>query len=315
VNGLFEADCEILRLSKNHFLSISTDSIAEEITVGLYKDIETWSWMSVMSSVSDLAASGSTPLGITLSTQWAFGTSPLLQKRFFAGIRRACMKAKVPLLGGDSGFAKDHVVTSTIVGDSRVKPLTRMGAKAGDYLVLAARGNVGLGPALAFRFLMNAEESTLPEKLFRPAPSWLLAQRIRPVATAAIDTSDGIATSLYTLCQLNNLGFDLQWQEELQHPQALRFCRSQNFSPMMLWMGDHGDFQTLFTVPEKNIPALRGNKNLHILGRLTRQKHQRLAYKNQIVHLPVKEVVQCPRDVVSYKKLFQETARYLARFH
>lgn len=315
VNDLFEADCEIVHVGPRNFITTSTDSIGEEITIGLYREVETWAWLTVMSSVSDLAASGSSPLGLTLSTQWAFGTDVELQKKFFSVVKKACSKARVPLLGGDSGYAKDHVMTSSILGHSVSQPLMRTGAREGDYLVLAhgGGGGVGVGPALAYRFLIGASEDLLPENIFRPAPSWELSSRVRPYASAAIDTSDGIATCLYTLAQLNGLGFELQWSERVNHPQALRFCSSAQFSPIMLWLGDHGDFQTLFVVPEKNLSRLP-KTGLTVLGRFVKKKTYNLKYGLHNVAMPVDEITQCPRDVDSYSKLVKDLLRYLSRF-
>lgn len=313
INKLFESDCEIVQLGPKNFITTSMDSIGEEISVGLYKKISTWAWITVMSSVSDLAASGSTPLGLTLSTQWAFGSSKELQKEFFSVVNQACKKAGVPLLGGDSGYAKDHVMTSSILGHATTRPLMRTGAKAGDYVVLAHQKNIGLGPALAFRFLLNAPEALLPEELFRPVPDWKLAAKARPFAHASIDTSDGIATGIYTLATMNGLGFDAQWNESLNHPQALQFCKETRFSPIMLWLGDHGDFQTMLAVPEKNLSKLPRGR-FSVIGQLTKKKEFRLKYGEKNIDLPMKQIVNCPRDVASYSALVKDVLAYLNKF-
>ncbi len=316
-NRLFESDCEIVKVGPKNFITTSTDSIGEEITIGLYKEVETWAWMTVMSSVSDLCASGSKPLGLTISTQWAFETPETLQKLFFAGVKNACKKAKVPLLGGDSGYAKDHVMTSNILGHSTSMPLTRIGAQDGDYLVLANKKTVGVGPALAYRFLKQGKEELLPESIFRPTPSWELAQKIRPWATAAIDTSDGLAAGMYTLALLNDLGFEINWIEKLNHPQALNLCSAIKFSPIMLWLGDLGDLQTLFVIPKKNINKIPKNK-ITVLGQFKNKKINKgnyiLNYKNQAVEFPMEKITNCPRDVDSYSALIKENNAFLAKF-
>lgn len=312
-NGLFESDCEIVKLAAKNFLVTSMDSLGEEITIGLYKELKTWAWMTVMSSVSDLAASGASPIGLTLSTQWAFGTPKDMQKKFFAEIKRACVKSQVPLLGGDSGYAKDHVFTASILGQTTNQPLTRMGIKAGDYLVLAHGQKTGVGPALAYRYLLNLPDRALPEKIFRPTPSWQLTYKLRPLISAAIDTSDGLGPCIYILALLNDLGFELQWQEDIHHPQALKFCQEQNVSPIMLWLGDHGDFQSLYVVPEKNIAKLP-RAGLSILGQFQKKKTFNLRYKNHQVALPLADIANSGRDVDSYARLFKSNVKYLNRY-
>ena len=308
-NQLFESDCEILQLGPKNFLTTSIDSIGEEISMGLYKDIETWAWMAVMSSVSDLAASGTQALGLTLSTQWAFGTSISVQKKFYQGIGKACARAQVSLLGGDSGWAQDHVLTSSIFGTSSTAPLQRIGARAGDYLILSHQNNVGVGPALAFAYLLKEKFN---EKKFRPSPSWKLSYQLRPWVRAAIDTSDGIATSLSLLATLNDLGFEIFWNEKINSTEALRFCH-QNWLPTpLLWMGDHGDFQTLFVVPEKNVHHFR-RPGLAILGQLTRKKDFLMNWDSRKLALPLQKIVGSKRDVSSYNKLLKVLKTYFSK--
>lgn len=304
LNDLFESDCEIMRTSRSGYLTSSIDSLAEEISIGLYKEPETWAWMTVMSSVSDLAASGSTPHGLMLAAQWSFGTSEQTKRQFYKGIYKACQAAEVPLLGGDSGYAASHVFTSNILGHSKLKPLMRTGVQAGDYLVLVKSRKLGIGPAIALKLLLNAEEHTLPEKLFRPAPDWKLVKMLRPLCRAAIDTSDGLTLGLHTLAQLNRLGFVVRWNKETLHPAAIKFCRKLNIPPLMLWLGDLGDLQTLLVVPEKNLnKVLAKTSDLTVLGKFTEQVQEKIDYDGHLMDLPVKEILDCPRDEKSYRQL------------
>jgi thiamin-phosphate kinase len=315
INRLFEADCEILKLSAKNYLSTSIDSISDEIDVGLYKEIETWAWMTVMASVSDLSASGSTPLGLTLSTQWKNGSDLELHAHYFKAINAACKKARVPFLGGDSGSAMSHVFTSSIIGQSSTRPLMRIGAKAGDLLVLHHQKNVGAGPALAYRFLMNAESELFPEKLFRPTPSWEMGVKLKPYAHASIDTSDGIASCVSTLCQLNNLGAELIWDESINHPQAMKTMKELNLSPLFLWLGDHGDYQTLFCMSEKNYARFAQNKNLGVIGKLTKKKETIIHYRDQKILFPFEKITTVERDLKSYVSLVKEMKEFLAPYN
>lgn len=317
INRLFEADCEILKLAPKRYLATSIDSISEEIDLGLYKEIETWAWMTVMSSVSDIAASGTTPLGLTIASQWKYGTEKELHNLFYKSVNLACKKANVPFLGGDTGNGVSHAFTSSIIGESSKAPLMRSGAKEGDMLVLAHQKKTGIGPALAYRFLMNKEEEILPEKFFRPTPSWQLASTLLPYAHASIDTSDGIATSVYIISELNNLGVELFWDTKINDSKATEAMNQLSLSPLFLWLGDHGDFQTLFVVPEKNLAKIPLSNQLSVIGKLTKKskKNYHIAYNNQRVELPIETITQCPRDLESYSKLVKDTQKYLSAFN
>lgn len=314
VNGLFEADTEILKLGPRRWLVSSTDSIGEEITLGLYQNPRTWGWMTVMSSVSDLCASGAEGLGLLLSTQWAFGTEEALQKTFYAGVRQALKTSGIPLLGGDSGSAKDHVFTGVILGQSSKPPLTRRGVRPGDVLVLMGRRRLGAGPALALRFLYGLEPDFFEETLFRPRPDVRLIQRLRPWVRAAIDTSDGLASSVAILAELNGVGFDLHWQDESLFPAAVRFFRRRGWPLPLLWMSDHGDFQTLLCVPAENLARIRRlTSDFVVLGEARKARGLSFHAQGQKTNLPVEGVLRGARDLASIKLVTEEVIAHFRR--
>lgn len=313
-NELFEADCEILKLGSNKYLATSIDSLSEEIDLGLYREVETWAWIAAMSSVSDLAASGTKAIGLTLSAQWKYGTTDELKQKFYKAFNQACKKANVHFLGGDSGNGSGHTFTTSIIGESTKHPLMRTNVEAGDYLVLAHGKKTGLAPALAFRYLLHAPAEVLPEKLMRPEPSWKFAHQCAPLCRAAIDTSDGIATSIYILGELNKLGANLFWNPKLNSPIAATALESIGLSPYFLWLGDHGDFQTMFVVPEKNIKKFPLSPKVSIIGQMTKKKNYRLVDGIQTINLPIEKIVKCPRDLDSYVKLVNEMQNYLSTY-
>lgn len=295
IHQAFEADCEILKF-KNLYWSFSTDSIGEEIDQGLYQDPYQWGWMTVMSSVSDLAATGSKPLGLLLANQWKYKTTKKTQKRFFDGVRKALLASKVPLLGGDSGFGASHCHTSTIIGVSQKKPLTRLNVKNGDLVCLVGKRKTGDGPSLALSSLFS--QISFSQKKFLPQPPIQIMQKLAPLSHAAIDTSDGIATSLALLSQLNGVGMDLQWRTESLSRQTLKLAEKNKIHPLFFWLSDLGDLQTLICVPPRNIKkALRICPDLLPIGRITR-KHQDLIirYGNKIGHFPVETIINTPRN-------------------
>ena len=66
LNKPYESDSEIILLG-NIKLTVTTDSISEEISTGLYDDPYLIGWMIVTVNISDLAAVGAKPIGILIS--------------------------------------------------------------------------------------------------------------------------------------------------------------------------------------------------------------------------------------------------------
>lgn len=309
-NALFEADAEILRLGARDWLVTSTDSLGEEMTEKLYVDPKTWGWMTVMSSVSDLSATGAEGLGLLISAQWASKTIESTKKAFYQGAREALRIARLPLLGGDSGSALDHVFTGTVLGRCATKPLTRVGARPGDAVVLLGPPRTGAGPALALRYLGGFAPTAFPEKYFRPAPDPWRATAWRDHASASIDTSDGFAMSLAILGTLNGVGFEVDWDDSFFLPAALRFCHRHKLPPALLWTSDHGDFETLLCISEKSLLKIP-DRLYRRVGRVTARREKALLnVKGKRFEIPLKEIADGGRDLPSIRRLTKSLASY-----
>lgn len=312
INRPFEADVEILKI-RGRYLVASTDSVAEEISQGLYRNPFLWGWLAVMSSVSDLAASGADPLGVLMSTQWAFGSSEKIHADVYRGIRAALKAADVPLLGGDSGWAKDHVLTSAIFGESPRRPLTRLGTKPGDRVFLLGRKTLGAGPALALRTLAKAPVRVFPEELFRPRPDWKAMRQLRPFLSAAIDTSDGLAASLQILGSLNDVGFRLTWESSTLLPAARRAVKHLDLPEELLWMSDLGDLQVLMTARPSQAARLRAHPNLVEIGVVVPAREgMTLDRDGDLREFPARWVTQGGRDLDSIARLIRRLRRHFS---
>lgn len=317
LNSLFTADVEILKLKRNFYFAITTDSISDEISWNLYRSPETWGWMTVIASISDMAASATIPSGVVINSLWNESTPFRIKKQTQKGINLALKATQTPLLGGDLGVSHDISLTSTVVGFNTHKPLTRVGVKTNDLVAIINKGKSGLGPAMGFGVLFNSKFK-IAEKNYRPLPRPDLIAKMRKFCNASIDTSDGIATSLHILKELNHVGFQLQYNKELFHPKALQFCAINKISPLMLIMGDHGDYQTIITFNQKHLAKIENilnahNENLVVLGKATRELNIQIEYENKNVILPTEKLQKISRDFKSYKKKMAELNRTLSR--
>ncbi len=310
-NKLFESDCEIIK-SGSSFLTISSDSICEEISEQLYLDPFLWGWMSVMVSASDLAASGSDALGLLLATEWKFKTSLQTKKKFFSGARAALQKTGLKLIGGDSGSASEHFFNSTILGTSKKLPLMRKPVKPGDLICLVGQKQLGAGPALALQYLFRHPKKYFLEKHYRPKPQPKLISRLRHLVHASIDTSDGLANSLDIISKLNQVGFLLEYKNQAIHPEALRFCEKARVHPLMLWMSDHGDYQSLLFVSPKNMNQIRKlTKDLIVLGEVVKSsKKAEVLYQGRLIRLPMNMLQSMGRSLASLRRGNLKMQRY-----
>jgi thiamine-monophosphate kinase len=246
LNNLQESDAEFITLPGSIILALTTDTIAEEIASGLYADPWLAGWMAVMANFSDLAAVGADPLGILLAE-----TIPPLfpveaRMKLQKGIREACVACASYVLGGDTNAGDALQITGTAVGcitDGR--PLTRIGIHPGDLLFTT--GRLGIGNAFAAVGLMG-DRSTLPD--YRPSARLRQGRRLRSLAAACMDTSDGALATLDQLARLNGVGFTLasNW-EDLLDPACRELAPALGIPPWVFLAGPHGEFELFFTLP------------------------------------------------------------------
>lgn len=262
-NHPFETDVEILELElpKGEKLALTVDVIAEEIEYGLYTDPYLIGWMSVIISLSDLAAAGAVPLGL-LSI---LNVNRNLSKPFIGSIckgqQEAAQKANVPLLGGDTNFTSQTQVGTVGIGKTDQSTyLSRIGMKKGD--ILFSTGPLGMGNGYAFQKLFMKKAEELP---YFPQSRFSEAAIIKKYATASIDTSDGFFPAVGQLLALNPIGLQINtsWSEMVA-PAVKQFNSEANIPLWFYLAGPHGEFEILFTVPESKKAAFQ--KEAHQQG-------------------------------------------------
>lgn len=256
LNRLHESDAELLNIEpvSGQILAVTTDTIAEEIAVGLYTDPFLIGWMSVMVNLSDLAAVAATPLGIVISqvlpTEYPSESIELLQK----GIEAACENCGTFVLGGDTNFGQTMTMTGCAIGTvDGCRLLTRRGCKPGDQLYTTSLLGIGNIYAIsAFASSLSPGQCSKPSfdaGDYRPTARLTEARCLANFASACMDTSDGVLGTLDQLMRLNNVGFRINadWQNAL-HPKADKFSKVLGI-PNWLWLaGQHGEFELLFTI-------------------------------------------------------------------
>lgn len=256
-NATHESDAELVALPglPDHYLAITVDTVAEEIQRGLYRDPYTMGWITVMASLSDLAAVGAEPLGVVVSASAPPDRDPTFVARAALGMEEACRSLGAFILGGDSNTTPVVSLTGCAVGlVPRGSVHTRRGISPGDALFIT--GRAGAGNAMALVRLAGLPDELFPEERYRPTARIAEGIALRRHAGAVMDTSDGVLTTLDQLARLNGHGFnvDCDWPAMLSED-ALELCGRSETPPWMMLAGPHGEFELIFTVPSANAEA------------------------------------------------------------
>jgi thiamine monophosphate kinase len=202
-----------------------------------------------------------------LSACFAEEADETFRSRLSLGFCDALSLAKTHLLGGDTSSGRDTILTSTGVGLCSPHPITRIGAKPGDLLVLS--GKSGIGAVMAYRLLLSIDEDAEAlEQRHRPAISHEASQQLAKNAHAMIDTSDGILAAVTTICALNKVGVRLCWNANVLDEDVIAFCSRHRLPLWALWVAEHGDYQLLGVVAREQLLRVQ-SYDCQVIGEVT----------------------------------------------
>ncbi len=227
-------------------------------------------WMAVAVNLSDIASMGGSPIGFLFSIGIPKSINIKNIKKIAKGMSLCSSFYETPIIGGDTDTSDELIISGTSLGISNSKPVKRSGAKVEDYVCIT--GYPGLaGLALSIQNIKLKPSNDLKmiyKHLFVPCPrirEGLLISKLN-IGTSMIDTSDGIARSLYELRKNSNIGFEIYEDKIPINNKILSYIKNKkkiiftkNILEYTIYSGR--DFELLFTVNKNNIFKLKDIEN------------------------------------------------------
>jgi thiamine-monophosphate kinase len=248
-------DCAAIEVPGPEYLLWTVDTLVEGVHFDLaYTSLSQLGWKSLAVNLSDIAAMGGDPGPALLSLGWPPDRDRGLALEFAAGLAQAAREYGVAVIGGDTVASPEGlIVTVTLTGRvPAAQMLRRAGARIGDLIfVTGPLGEAAAGLDILRRGLNLPPDLKGPliEAQLRPRPHLragrLLAQE--GLATALIDTSDGIATDLYHICQASGVGACLLAAAVPISPLVMAAAPHLGRNPLDLALTGGEDYVLLFT--------------------------------------------------------------------
>jgi thiamine-monophosphate kinase len=201
-------------------------------------------------NLSDLAAMGAKPRWCTLAL-----TLPKAEELWLDGFSRGLFELAerfgVSVVGGNLSRGP-LTLTAQLMGTvERAKMLTRSGGHVGDDIyVTGTLGDSAAGIALILERSTAPQGSAaaaLKERFYRPVPRVGAGLALGPLATAAIDVSDGLLADLGHVCQASGCGATIDVERVPLSAELLSLFPPQEALAHALGGGD--DYELLFTAP------------------------------------------------------------------
>ena len=298
-------DCAVLHYPNTEVL-VTTDMLMEGVHFDLtYIDLQHLGWKSAMVNMSDIFAMNGTPrqLTVSLAVSKRFTVEDLEQ--FYSGLRMACDKWGVDIVGGDTTSSYTGLAISiTCIGEARKEDIVyRNGAKETDLICVS--GDLGaayMGLQLLERektvyYQMVAEAKqkrvadgspvNIPD--FQPdfaGKEYLLQRQLKTEArgdiiaklreagirpTAMMDISDGLSSELMHICKQSHVGCRIFEKQLPIDYQTAVMAEEMNMNVTTCALNGGEDYELLFTVPIGDHEKIQGIEDVKLIGHITKE--------------------------------------------
>lgn len=251
-------DCAYL---DEYGLYVTQDTLVEDVHFSLKTSTPSeLGWKSAAVNLSDLAASASVPLFLTVSLSLPENTKTNFVADFYGGINKICEKYNVSVIGGDLTRSEKIFISICAIGKKISKyNVSRKYAKTGDIVVVTG----GHGESAAGLSLLNkkqSEQKELIQKHLLPTPQIEKGLEIGRTAIrdfAMMDTSDGLADALYKISKASGAAIEADFESIPFNP-ILKKMFPDDYKDLILWGGE--DFELVAAVPVETYRKLDKQK-------------------------------------------------------
>lgn len=296
-------DCAVLHYPDSEVL-VTTDMLMEGVHFDLtYIDLQHLGYKSAMVNISDIFAMNGTPRQLTVSIALSKRFKVKDMEEFYSGLRMACDKWGVDIVGGDTTSSYTGLAISiTCIGEARKEDIVyRNGAKDTDLICVTG----DLGAAYMGLQLLEREKSVYYQQVdearkkndkhaleelkgFQPdfaGKEYLLQRQLQTEArgdiiarfrelnirpTAMMDISDGLSSELIHICKQSNCGCRIYEKNIPIDYQTAVMAEELNMNVTTCALNGGEDYELLFTVPIGDHEKIQQMDNVKLIGHITR---------------------------------------------
>ena len=296
-------DCAVLSYPNSEVL-VTTDMLMEGVHFDLtYIDLEHLGYKSAMVNISDIFAMNGTPRQLTVSLAVSKRFTVENMEQFYNGLRLACDKWHVDIVGGDTTSSYTGLAISiTCIGEAKKEDIVyRNGAKETDLICVSG----DLGAAYMGLQLLEREKSVYYSQVdeakrkgdkkaleslaqFQPdfaGKEYLLQRQLRTEArgdiieklraagirpTAMMDISDGLSSELMHICKQSHVGCRIFEKQIPIDYQTAVMAEELNMNVTTCALNGGEDYELLFTIPIGDHEKIQTIDDVRLIGHITK---------------------------------------------
>ncbi len=297
-------DCAVLHYPNKEVL-VTSDMLMEGIHFDLtYIDMQHLGYKSAMVNISDIFAMNGTPrqLIVSIALSKRFSVEDL--EDFYQGLRLACDKWGVDIVGGDTTSSYTGLAISiTCIGEADKDDIVyRKGAKDTDLICVSG----DLGASYMGLQLLEREKSVYYQQVdeaqkkndkraleelkhFQPdfaGKEYLLQRQLQPEArgdiiqklhdahihpTAMMDISDGLSSEILHICKQSHVGCRIYEKNIPIDYQTAIMAEEFNMNVTTCAMNGGEDYELLFTVHIGDYEKVEALEGVKVIGHITNE--------------------------------------------
>ncbi len=294
-------DCAVLHYPDIEVL-VSSDMLMEGVHFDLtYIDLQHLGYKTAMVNFSDIFAMNGQPRQLIVDV--ALSKKFLVEdvETFYEGLRLACEKWGVDLVGGDTTSSLTGLaIAATCIGEARREDIVyRNGAKDTDLVCVSG----DLGAAYMGLQLLEREKTVYYQQVneaqrkgdkkalesladFQPdfaGKEYLLQRQLQVEArgdivatlreagirpTAMIDISDGLSSEMHHVCSQSNCGCRIYEKNLPIDYQTALMAEEMNMNVTTCAVNGGEDYELLFTIPIGDYDKVKNLEGIHIVGHI-----------------------------------------------
>lgn len=280
-------DAAVLSTEPGKSLIVTTDVLVDSVH---FSDITTSpedvGWRAATANLSDIAAMGASPLGITVGLGLPGHVSVSWVERLYQGMTQCLQQYNTPIVGGD--IVRSPTTTIAISAFGQVNPsrtIRRDTARVGDAIVVTGVHGASLAglqlllhPELG-KNLTDIDRAALIEAHQRPKPRldvlpilWeILDSPSSPFPISGMDSSDGLADAVVQICRASRVGAVVEWTQ-ISLPIAFNhWLTTEQALEYALYGGE--DFELVLCLPKEVAFSLvqQLGKGAAVVGTITEE--------------------------------------------
>lgn len=235
-----------------NFLVLKSDMLVGKTDVPKQMNLWQAARKAVIMCASDILVKGAKPLCFMLSLGLPRSYKVADIRSLARGVKISRDELGIEFLGGDTNESDDLIIDCVMLGGSE-SIVSRGGAKVGDAVYVS--GEFGL-TAAGLKILNGGLKTNRDFKgralqsVLMPKLNPELADVIRNKGSASIDSSDGLAISLYQIAEASNVSIELG---KIPIAKGLgKFAKANNLSPEELALYGGEEYEMVFCVSKTN---------------------------------------------------------------